>query len=291
MVPILEQECLSTLPSPSRFEPLAKIYFEKVHPIFPVIDGDAYRILDPTDPESIILRQGICLAASKDLSAKHFLVLNDSESLLSCRQFGDKTSGAMRISIEMGLVTNKLIIIQVSTLRCESEPRISSFIRSVTVASSALTKWQQALALMSQFTDTPVGEDISSQLCGRAVHYVQTLGLHLKGQQQEEGIDRKITTLLACVWATDRMNAAINGRPVQMHERDIGKDLEVCFGQQEPCFRVFLEVVKLLDKVIDLYRPTSTSGAAAVLACDFPAFEDVVVKCGGSHIGTPALST
>lgn len=144
---------------------------------------------------------------------------------------------------------------------------------------------------MSQYTDTAIGEDISSQLCGRAVHYVQTLGLHLKGQQQEEDMDRKVTTLLSCVWATDRMNAAINGRPVQMHERDIGRDLELCFGQQEPCFRVFLEVVKLLDKVIDLYRPTPTPSVAAELACDFPAFEDVVMQCSGSHIGTPALGT
>ncbi len=118
-------------------------------------------------------------------------------------------SGAMRISIEMGLISNKIIIIQ-------------------------------ALALMSQFTDNPVGEDISSQLCGRAVQHVQSLGLHVKGQQEQDR-DRCSTKLLCCIWAIDRMNAAFHGRPVLMHERDLRKDLEFCFEQQDPCFRVFLK--------------------------------------------------
>jgi len=54
------------------------------------------------------------------------------------------------------------------------------------------------------------------------------------------------------------MNAAFNGRPVLMHERDLRKDLTCCFEEQEPCFRVFLKVIELLDKVIDLYRPLPT---------------------------------
>jgi hypothetical protein len=141
---------------------------------------------------------------------------------------------------------------------------------------------------MSQFTDSFVGEDVSSQYCIRAIYHFQSLGLHLKGQQVEPR-DERNTTLLGCVWAIDRLNAAINGRPVLIHERDTRKDFEHCFQQQEPCFRLFLEVIKLLDKVIDLYRPTVTSGVAAELALNFPAFEDVVMSCDASHIGTSAL--
>ncbi|EHK99801.1 hypothetical protein M7I_4296 [Glarea lozoyensis 74030] len=45
------------------------------------------------------------------------------------------------------------------------------------------------------------------------------------------------------------MNAAFNGRPVLMHERDIGLDMFKSFQEQKyPCFRLLLEVVKLLDK-------------------------------------------
>jgi len=41
--------------------------------------------------------------------------------------------------------------------------------------------------------------------------------------------------------------------------------------------------------VIDLYRPVSTSSEAAILSQEFPAFEDIVMSCDCSHIGTSAL--
>jgi hypothetical protein len=207
---MLEEECRSTIPPPEKVEALSRIYFEKVHPIFPVINQEAYHNFSPADPGHVLLQQGICLAASKNLIARPHLIIAPSSPPMSCREFGDKLSGTMRISIEMGLVSNKIIIIQ-------------------------------ALALMSQFSDNPVGEDISSQLCGRAVQHVQSLGLHLKGQHEEHR-DRLNTTLLCCIWAIDRMNAAFNGRPVLMHERDLRKDLDLCFEQQDPCFRIFLKV-------------------------------------------------
>jgi hypothetical protein len=207
---MLEEECRSTIPPREKVEALSKIYFEKVHPILPVIDQETYSSLSPADPAYVLLQQGICLAASKNFIARPYLIISPSSQPMSCRAFGERLSSSMRISIELGLVSNKIIIIQ-------------------------------ALALMSQFSDNPIGEDISSQLCGRAVQHVQSLGLHLKGQH-EEHIDRCNTTLLCCIWAIDRMNAAFNGRPVLMHERDLRKDLELCFAQQEPCFRIFLKV-------------------------------------------------
>jgi hypothetical protein len=253
---MLEQECKSTIPPPDKVEALSKIYFEKVHPIFPVIDQEAYHNLNPTDPGHIFLQQGICLAASKNFAARQHLIMGESSQPLSCREFGETLSGAMRISVEMSLVSDKIVLIQ-------------------------------GLALMSQFSDNPDGADLSSQLCGRAVHHVQSLGLHVKGQQEEHR-DRS-TTLLCCIWAIDRMNAAFNGRPVLMHERDLRKDLEQCFEQQEPCFRLFLQVIDLLDKVIELYRPLPASGDQSRLNWDFPAFEDVVLRCGASTVGTSAL--
>jgi hypothetical protein len=235
---------------------LSKLYFEKIQPIFPVIDRNAYHGLSPTDPGRILLQQGICLAVSKNFAARQHLVLTESNSALSCREFGDKLAGAMRLSIEMGLVANKIVLIQ-------------------------------ALALMSQFIDGPDSGDISSQLCGRAVHYVQSIGLHVKGRQ-EEYRDQYGATLLSCVWAIDRMNAAFNGRPVLMHERDLRTDFEECLEQQEPCFRLFLKIVALLDKIIGLYRP-SIGFNDSVSDEDFPSFEDLVVRCGGSHIGTSLI--
>jgi hypothetical protein len=256
LVPILEQECFQTIPSLPRFEALSKLYFEKLHPIFPVVDRNTYHRLPPTDPGRILLQQGICLAVSKNFAARQHLILTESNPMLSCREFGDKLAGAMRLSIEMGLVTNKIVLIQ-------------------------------ALALMSQFIDGPDSGDISSQLCGRAVHYVQSIGLHIQGRQ-EEYRDQYGITLLSCIWAIDRMNAAFNGRPVLMHERDLRTDFEECLEQQEPCFRLFLQIVALLDKTIRLYRP-SASSSDPVLDEDFPSFEDLVVRCGSSQIGTSLI--
>jgi hypothetical protein len=233
-----------------------KIYLDKIHPIFPVIDIYAYRVLHTTDPSRILLQQSMCLAASKDFAARQHLRFIDSDPPLSCREFGNRLSGAMRLAIELGLVTNKIVLIQ-------------------------------ALALMSQFIDGPDSGDISSQLCGRAVHYVQSLGLHIRGQQ-EQYRNQHGTTLLSCIWAIDRMNAAFNGRPVLMHERDLRKDLKECFEQQEPYFRLFLQVVVLLDKIIDLYRPSNNSDIPDSDEL-LPSFEDVVVGCGATQIGTSPL--
>merc|ERR1712225_79970 len=130
LIPLLEQECLSMVPPPDGLRALAQIYFDKVYPIFPVVNESTIHSDQLLKPERTILQQGICLAASKNHVAEPYLVLGDAN--FSCREFGEKISGAMRMMIEMGLLTNKVVLIQ-------------------------------ALALLSQFTDDPPGEDLSSQ--------------------------------------------------------------------------------------------------------------------------------
>ena len=118
------------VPPPDETQALAQIYFDKVYPIFPVVDESTFHSDHLLKPERTILQQGICLAASKNHVAEQYLVLGDAK--FSCREFGEKLSGAMRMMFEMGLLTNKVVLIQ-------------------------------ALALLSQFTDDPPGEDLSSQ--------------------------------------------------------------------------------------------------------------------------------
>jgi hypothetical protein len=255
LVPVLVEETLSTLPPPTIFEVLSKMYFERIHPIFPMIDENGFNGLQIADPGRILLQQGICLAVSKNYVAKEHLFLVGLDSLLSCREFGNRLFAAMRLSIELGLVTDHIVLIQ-------------------------------ALILMSHFADGPDSGDLSSQLCARAVHHVQTIGLHLRWRllnpENQYGI-----TLLCCVWALDRMNAAFLGRPVLIHERDIGTNLDQCFEQQGAYFRLFLHVILLLDKIIELYRPLTANELR--IEVEFPSFEDLVAKCPGSHISTPLL--
>lgn len=65
--------------------------------------------------------------------------------------FARSLLAAMRLSIDLGIVTDKVVLIQ-------------------------------AFALMTMFRDGRNGHENSSQLCGRAVHHLQSLGLHTQGR-------------------------------------------------------------------------------------------------------------
>jgi len=146
----------------------------------------------------------------------------------------------------------------------------------------------QALGSLSLFTDGPEGPETASQLCAKMIQLVQTLGLHIqRGFSHEEEYE---VTCLCCAWALDRLNAAIHGRPVLMHERDIGMDLDKCFEVQRPAFRLLLAVISQLDQVIDLYRPHSTSKGATIES-NYPQFDDIVVSTQCTNLNARLLST
>ncbi len=256
MIPLLAEECSALLPPQPEVEKLCSIYFERHHPIFPIVDKTTLRAMPSGEPASVLLKQGMCLVASLNLSAKGHLRLPKASSVLSPREFGRRISAAMRTSVELGLVTKKVVIIQ-------------------------------ALALLSFFIDGPNGGDVSSQLCGRAVHYIHSMGLHIQTQQQGQD-DQYAQTLLCCIWALDRLNAALHGRPVLMHERDLGRDLNACFQAQNVCFRLFLRVAMLLDNVIGLYRPSDEKDVGP--SAEFPLFEELLDDVGGAQIPTSLLS-
>ncbi|RAL61029.1 hypothetical protein DID88_010125 [Monilinia fructigena] len=254
LVPLIEQECLSTMPSIPHLEALSRIYFDRINPIFPIIDEPKYRNLPPSDPARILLGQAISLAASKNFSATEHLILNETGPPMTCQAFGEKVSGSMRLIIELGIITDRLVLIQ-------------------------------ALCLLSLFIDNSSSEDLASQFSGKAAHYLQGMGLHLEGQQEDAS-----TKLLCCVYALDRMNAAFHGRPILMHERDLRKDLHQCFKRQEPAFRLLLQVILLLDNVIEMYRPLNQSEHGG-MDVDFPSFEELVLECEASQVGTASLAT
>ena len=255
MFPMLAEECFSTLPPPSDLELLSTIYFEKHHPVFPVLDEEAFRSMEPQDPANILLKQGICLVSSMNPTSKKHLRLLNTSSTLSPREFGRKISSAMRVSIDTGIVTQNIVLIQ-------------------------------AFALLSCFIEGPNGGDISSQLCGRAVHCLHSAGLHLESARQSQS-SQYAETLTCCIWALDRLNAAFHGRPVLMHERDIGRDLESCFRRQTPCFHLFLRVIMLLDRVIGLYRPRADKSIG--WKGEFPLFEELLVSSDEPPIPTTLL--
>ena len=107
---------------------------------------------------------------------------------------------------------------------------------------------------MSFFSEGPEGRELSIPHCGKAVQYVLSLDLHLQGRHRDQA-DEHAVSLFCCIWALERLNAAFHGRPVLMHQRDLRRNLEDYIDHQQPCFQLFLRVIFLLDKVIDIYRP------------------------------------
>jgi hypothetical protein len=74
-----------------------------------------------------------------------------------------------------------------------------------------------------------------------------------------------------------------------MHDRDVSASLYSYFDTQEPSFQLFLHVVELLDKVIDIYRPANSDNPTPF--SEFPSFEDVVLKCEAQNIKKSTLGT
>lgn len=203
----------------------------------------------------ILIEQGLCLVASLNFLSKPYLILDDPNKPLSVREFGKRLFAAMRVAIEVGVVTDKVVL-------------------------------TQALALMSFWVDGREGSENSSLLIGRAVQYVHSLGLHIQGRDDEPQTAYN-ETLFCCIWAIDKMNAAFHGRPVLMHDRDIDRSLQRSFDTQNSAFKLLLHVVALLDRVIELYRPGG--GTEDELSGGFDTFEGLILKCDASQVSTRFL--
>lgn len=258
LLPVLEKESLSTLPPPVHRDALCSTYFLKIHPIFPIIDEAAYREMPEPCPARIILEQGICLLASMNFSMEPHLNLPDSAHPLDVVDFGRRLLAAMNTVIELGLVTEKLVLIQ-------------------------------ALALMSFFIDSRGTRETSSLMIGKAVHYVFSLGLHIQDSHGDcDQRQKYAATLFCCIWMLDRLNAASQGLPVLMHERDIERSLKECIDAQAPSFRLVLQVMLLLDRVIQLYRPRNKEDESSTE--NFPLFEELIIQCDAAQLPTYQLS-
>lgn len=119
--------------------------------------------------------------------------------------------------------------------------------------------------------------DMPSLVFSQAMHYAQSIGIHLVGSGAQDERSREAETLYCALWALDRMNAAFHGRPCLLHDRDTDRDLEECIAaQEEPGFRLLLSVCVMLDKVITLYRPRSRDDETVVL----PVFESMIMDAG-----------
>lgn len=261
MLPFVREHCLSCLPPDEDYARLKALFLQRVHPIFPVIPEAALN--GPTDnPSSIVLRQLACLAAGSDPQMTPYLRLkNKGPSPLRPSEFSSALSSSVRAILETSIIPDRVVHIQ-------------------------------ALTMLSLYTQPTCAEesDLPAQLGGRAIHHIQTLGLHLLRYDGPNFGD--LENLFCAVWALDRINAAMYGRPCLIHERDIGADLDACIKKRQPAFRLLLSVAQWLDKVVELYRPgpsAQVSGFDKVAYIDLPVLEAMIVDADALKVPTSLI--
>ncbi|EEU39298.1 uncharacterized protein NECHADRAFT_82147 [Fusarium vanettenii 77-13-4] len=256
LMPSLRQECISTLPPPYEFGLLSDLFFAKIDPIFPVLRGDAIEELGIM--ESVALKQCICLVASLDPSLKKHLRLPFTERVLSPIDFRARIAAAVNQSLNLGFISDKMVLLQVC-------------------------------ALMAMYVDRPGCSELSTYFCSQAVHHSQTLGLHVGWPQDSVG-GEKSRRIFWCVWVLDRLNAATNGRPILIHKQDMDKRVMDSFESQTPSFKLMIRIAQFLDETIFLYRPHATFPEQA-FSNDSQTFEGLVEATGALNIGNGLLAS
>ncbi|KAH9906167.1 hypothetical protein F4778DRAFT_635009 [Xylariomycetidae sp. FL2044] len=272
VLPYLEIECLKNLPPEEDIKSLKEIFMAEISGMLPIV----YFREDPTErpinqdvPGTIMLRQAICLAASKSASATPFLRLPQEDEdgrfvLHSPREFADRLFGSLKIGLDIGLVDDRMRLIQV-------------------------------LALMTFHSYGPDGDDEVSRLCGQAVHYAYSLGLHRSPRADEryplqDTSERRRIEVICSLFALDKIVSMITGRPAHMYECDIALpavDDHESWKTQHRASHILHKLCRMLDRVLGLYRPGASAETHAWEE-SWPEFESLVRGCDQSY--TPGLS-
>ncbi|RAH40951.1 fungal specific transcription factor domain-containing protein [Aspergillus brunneoviolaceus CBS 621.78] len=221
------------LPPKPQQEALIDIYFHRLHPFLPLLDEEETRSQFATNTLPAALLQSICLTASKDPRAAPFLSLNPTPTLLTLETFA------------------RLLHADITRNMPKQHER-----RILTI---------QILALLSLHAWGPHGCDEASLALSQAVHHAHTLGLHLApraGRKPTPTPPPRTGTLFWCLWSLDRWNAAVNGRPLLIHDYDMDQEVRDVLSLPipifAPAFRIWLRIAEHLGRVIRSYRPVRT---------------------------------
>ncbi|KAH6653341.1 hypothetical protein BKA67DRAFT_569228 [Truncatella angustata] len=259
LIRYVHSHCQSFLPPVQDWFALRSIYLAKADPLFPVL-SPVLNDENDLSTSTTLIKQVICLAAATNPQATPHLRLLPSGILLNRADYTATLSTAIHTTVESGLIADRVLLIRVLLL-------YSMYIQPT----------------------CPEEADMPSAIFAKATHQFTTLGLHLP-MLESEPEQEQIRSLFLCTWALDRLNSAFYGRACIIHERDIGWDFDECIRKQEPPFRLFLSVIKLLDDVISIYRPTQKLDEEP-LYIDMPILEQLIVDCEAIQVSDTLLAT
>ncbi|KAJ5857978.1 hypothetical protein N7455_008872 [Penicillium solitum] len=231
------------LPSKDCQEALINIYFRRIHPVLPLFDEDNIRNQHRAGSLPLRLVQVICLVAAKDRGAVPFLCLGPNSNPLPLVKFS-------------------------SILYTDAMQNISRRAEKKVLAI-------QILALLSLHEWGSTGSEDCSLNLAQAIHHAQTMGLHLLRPDQHSGTSSR--GLFWCLWSLDRWNAAMNGRPLMIHDGDLSQGVDDVVSTFQSPFRVWLRIADKLGEVIHFYRPIMKGVDQSEL--DLPSFEDILEHC------------
>lgn len=132
---------------------------------------------------------------------------------------------------------------------CEFSQRLETRIKALIYADDERNRMNliRVYALLSLG-----GGNESSRNLAMAIHHAHSLGLHISNSKAEE--------LWWCLWTLDKLQAAMNGRPILVKLEDVSIDRpSKVKGGRGAAFRIMVKLAGLLESVIALYRPGNES--------------------------------
>lgn len=253
--PALRRECLATIPPEYELQLLSDLFYAKIDPIFPLLREEPWEKHDAM--ETVALKQCICLVASLDPAMRPSLSLPHTEGVLSQIEFRARIAAAVKQSLDLGFIIDKVVRLQVCTL-------------------------------MSMYVGKQGFGELSTDYCAQAVLHEQTLGFHVGWPDGKAGGERS-RRIFWCVWVLDRLNAATNGRPTLIHRRDMDREVMNSIDDQLAPFKLLIRIAQFLDNTISLYRPYATVQDPAENA--YHTFEDLVEATGAQDLSNGLLGT
>jgi Fungal specific transcription factor domain len=235
----------SILPPKAHVRALVDLYFQSIQPFLPIIDVDDFQAKSRKDSESTLLKQAVCLIASKHDSAGSHLYLGDDQVLLSHRDFGKRLYRSIEATLNARLEEDRIILIQV-------------------------------LSLLSMFVEGTDGAEQASMHLSLAVHHAHTIGMQFGRGNDGDKRSEYYHRLFWCLTSLDIANAAINSRPRAMHTQDERLENPTTWPETRYTpFGMWLELSAALDTAIYFYRPNVDERATG-WEDGFPSFEEII---------------
>ncbi|RMZ82324.1 hypothetical protein DV738_g1742, partial [Chaetothyriales sp. CBS 135597] len=222
---------------------LITTYIACIDGILPVLDGGKLLRDYTAGRASIFLIQAVCLVTCKIPEVSGFLRLYENGPLLDPIPFARSLQTGLEAAMKADLEIDRVTKIQI-------------------------------LTLMHLHNDGPGGIEESSLHLSHAIHDAWTSGLHIHtpGRTTKD----HLSMLWWTIWALDKINACIGGRPIMIADRDIDiarPPLES--SPRSAVITVWIRLGDLLDTTIDYYRPTCDADATGCES-DFPSWDSLL---------------